>query len=88
MPIKETQIAIGYEYQAGNNQDRVVLGYTKDMRVVYATRGGNKKNPYDHRYTSKKETFAKACYARGAKLKPLALKQIIQNTHADSVIGK
>lgn len=83
------RIAIGYEYKAGNNQDRLVLGYSKDGRVVYASRGGNKKNLYKERHICSKENFLKAVYLRSpVKVSARVLKSINVATRADSVIGK
>ncbi len=88
MGICINNIKIGYEYQTPNNQDRLVLGFDKSGRVVYASRGGNVRNEYNARYACKKERFAKACGQRGSKFKATALKTIIKALNADVLLGK
>ena len=46
MAIAVSEIKKGWIYRTRNNQERMVLGWDKDGRVVYASRGGNVKNPF------------------------------------------
>mgnify|MGYP003603344648 CR=1 FL=1 len=83
------RIAKRYEYKAGDEQDRLVLGYTKDKRVVYATRGGKIKNRYTQRATCSKDRFSKAIYWRSPdKVSEEMLKSVISITHANTVLNK
>ncbi|MFA6290506.1 MAG: hypothetical protein WC637_01920 [Victivallales bacterium] len=88
MPIKMSDIEVGREYKAGNNQDRVVLGNAKKGRskIVYASRSGKPGNSYNFRIVSEKGRFAKACYKIGQKLSAMNLKEIIEDTNASSLI--
>lgn len=86
MGISTNEIEIGYEYQTPNNQDRVVLGYDKDGRVVYGSRGGNVKNPYTIREACTKERFADACSQKGRQITHDELDKIINDTNARSVL--
>ena len=87
--VPKPRIAKQYEYKAKNNQDRLVLGYTKDRRVVYAERGGGVKYPYKVRRTCARALFRKDIYWRSAEKVSLKMFNIVKAaTHADSVIGK
>lgn len=88
MGISISDIKIGYEYQTPNEQDRLVLGFDKNGRVVYASRGGKVKNEYNARYACKKERFAKACSQKGIKFRASALKKIIKDLRADILLAK
>lgn len=46
MPIDVTEIQKGWIYRTQKNQERLVLGWDKDDRVVYSSRGGNVMNPF------------------------------------------
>lgn len=46
MPIDIADIKKGSVYRTKNNQERLVLGWDKDGRVVYSSRGGNVMNPF------------------------------------------
>ncbi len=61
MAISEKDVQVGWEYQAGDDQDRVVLGCDGQGKVVYASRGGRVKNPYTQRQAAALGTFAEAC---------------------------
>lgn len=86
MPIKISEIKVGYEYKACENQDRVVLGFTEEGKVVYVSRGGGRQNPYKDRVICKKERFAKACYEIVGKIKKKTLDYIIQSTSSSPYI--
>ena len=61
MPIEIAEIAKGCIYRTKRNQERLVLGWDKDGRVVYSSRGGNLKNPfYNCHVRSSEARFAKA----------------------------
>lgn len=87
MSIKISDIAVGYEYQTPTKQDRAVLGYDKNGRVVYASRGGNALNQYKVWYACKSTRFANACAVMGKKLTSSALNKIVKDTNAASVIA-
>lgn len=87
--VPKLRVAKQYEYKAKNDQDRLVLGYTKDRRVVYAERGGGVKNRYTVRHTCARDLFRKDIYWRSAEKVSLKMFNIVKAvTHADSVIGK
>lgn len=88
MGICINDIKVGYEYQTSKNQDRLVLGFDKSGRVVYASRGGNVKNAYNARYACKKERFAKACSRKGSKIKAAEVKKIIKELNAEVLLEK
>ena len=47
----------GDVYKTSNNQVRIVLGFTPDGRVGYASRGGNTRLDYTNCETSSTERF-------------------------------
>ena len=88
MGIAVSDIEIGYEYKTPNNQDRVVLGFDKSGRVVYARRGGNIENPYNDREACTKKRFAAACSKKGSEVAAPVLKKIIKALNADVLLEK
>lgn len=61
MSIAVSEIKKGWIYRTKKNQERIVLGWDKDGRVVYSSRGGNVKNPFHNCHTRSSEArFAKA----------------------------
>lgn len=62
MPINATDIEKGWVYRTNTNQERLVLGWDKDGRVVYSSRGGNVMNPFKGNHTRCSESkFAEKC---------------------------
>jgi len=62
LAILVSEIERGWVYRTPSNQERLVLGWDKDGRVVYSPRGGNAMNPFHNDRTScSAETFARAC---------------------------
>ncbi len=62
MQISVSDIQKGWIYRTPTNQERLVLGWDKDDKVVYSSRGGNVMNEFKNsRTTSSAETFAQAC---------------------------
>ena len=46
MTIATSDIAKGWVYRTKKNQERLVLGWDRDDRVVYTSRGSDKTNPF------------------------------------------
>jgi hypothetical protein len=86
MPIDQSTVQAGWLYKTPNNQERVVLGCNADCKVVYASRGGNVQNAFDHREASSLKRFAEACSERVRQLSSDELQSIIQLCNASSVI--
>lgn len=86
MAIPEKDILVGWEYQAGDEQDRVVLGCDDKGKVVYASRGGRVKNQYTHRQAASLGTFADACTARVRQLPKDEFDTIFEACHAKHVV--
>lgn len=69
MSIVVTEIEQGWIYKIKRNQDRLVLGFDGEGKVVYASRGGNAMNPFDSGYTkSDPDRFASACIEKTRKV--------------------
>lgn len=65
MAIAISDIEAGWVYRTPTNQERLVLGWDKDNRVVYSSRGGNVKNPFQGIHTRcSAERFAEKCEAK------------------------
>lgn len=61
MSIEVSDIIKGCIYRTEKNQERLVLGWDKDDRVVYSSRGGNVKNPFHNCHVRSSDArFAKA----------------------------
>jgi hypothetical protein len=80
-------IAIGYVYKSGN-QHRLILGYTKDGRIVYAARSGIKMNAWGIGDVCSEQWFAKVCSVRLEKVEHKTLLAVIAATQANKRIGK
>ena len=46
MAMSETDIQKGWIYRTSNNQERLVLGWDRDGRVVYTSKGKNDATPF------------------------------------------
>lgn len=46
MAMSETDIQTGWIYRTSNNQERLVLGWDRDGRVVYTSKGRNEAAPF------------------------------------------
>jgi len=46
MAMSETDIQKGWIYRTSNNQERLVLGWDRDGRVVYTSKGKNDAAPF------------------------------------------
>lgn len=88
MPIKITEVQVGWIYKTPNNQERAVLGCNSDCKVVYASRGGYVQNEFIHREASTIERFAEACSEKVKELSDKELKNIIISCNASNVIIK
>ncbi|RNF82059.1 hypothetical protein [Montanilutibacter psychrotolerans] len=55
--MAESDIEKGWIYRTSNDQERLVLGWDRDGRVVYTSKGGNASAPFQNchvRITTKK----------------------------------
>lgn len=48
MAMSETDIQTGWIYRTSNNQERLVLGWDRDDRVVYTSKGRNEAAPFQN----------------------------------------
>ncbi|GAB3383498.1 hypothetical protein GCM10027432_13420 [Lysobacter fragariae] len=46
MAMSESDIQKGWIYRTSNNQERLVLGWDRDGRVVYSSKGRNEAAPF------------------------------------------
>lgn len=86
MPIEQSAVEAGWLYKTPNNQERVVLGCNSDCKVIYASRGGNVQNAFDHREASSLERFAEACSEKVRQLTADEMQKIVASCNASSVI--
>jgi len=86
MPINTNAVERGWLFKTPNNQERVVLGFNEENKVVYASRGGNIKNLFDHRETSSIERFAESCSERLEQYPEDRIAQIIVQCNAEALI--
>ncbi len=86
MTINEIDVIIGGKYKTPNNQERIVVGCNSDCKVVYASRGGNVKNEFDHRDAAPLSLFAEACSEKIGELTTDELSEIIEKCNAQTVI--
>lgn len=63
MTIQATDIQRGWLFKTPNNQERIVLGFNNENKVVYASRGGNVKGAFSVRESSI-ERFIEKCSER------------------------
>lgn len=87
MPINKSEVIIGGKYKTENNQERIVVGCSTDCKVVYASRGGNVKNEFDHREASSLDRFAEACSEKIDQLSPDELQEVIEKCNAQNAVG-
>ncbi|WP_334078956.1 hypothetical protein [Microbulbifer sp. M83] len=87
MPIEENEVVIGGVYKTLGNQERVVVGCNENCKVVYASRGGNVQNEFDHREASSIERFADSCSEKIGQLSPEELREIIEKCNAQNAIS-
>jgi len=86
MSILLTDIQRGWLYTTESDQERLVLGWTQDGRVVYTMRGGNALNPFTGRQTCSEERFANACIRKQLLVDDDALSTIMRNTNAGDIV--
>ena len=56
-------------------------------QVVYASRGGNVQNEFDHRNASSLKRFADACSEKIGNLTTAELNEVIEKCNAQNTIG-
>lgn len=88
MPINESEIIVGGKYKTPNNQERIVVGLTSENKVVYASRGGNVKNEFDHRNTSSLSRFSEACSEKIGQLTDSKILEALSVCNAQNEIEK
>ena len=72
MAMSETDIQKGWIYRTSNNQERLVLGWDRDGRVVYTSKGKNDAAPFHNchvRITGKR--FAQRATGRVSQVENL-----------------
>jgi hypothetical protein len=79
------EIEIGGEYATENNQHRVVLGCSKDCKIVYVSRGGNVQNGYNTCTESSLELFASVCERKLRQVPPKEFEKIFNKNKCDKV---
>ena len=48
MAMSESDIHTGWIYRTSHNQERLVLGWDRDGRVVYCSKGKDKERPFQN----------------------------------------
>ncbi|HET6784366.1 MAG TPA: hypothetical protein VFH12_11075 [Pseudoxanthomonas sp.] len=48
MAMSESDIQKGWIYRTSHNQERLVLGWDRDGRVVYCSKGKDKERPFQN----------------------------------------
>ncbi|MGR2919092.1 hypothetical protein [Acinetobacter sp. 1125_18A] len=64
MSIQAKDVQRGWLFRTPNNQERIVLGFNTEKKVVYAIRGGNVGGPFSVRNASSIERFIDKCSER------------------------
>lgn len=64
MSIQAQDVQRGWLFRTPNNQERIVLGFNSENKVVYASRGGNVGGPFSVRDASSIERFVDKCSER------------------------
>lgn len=85
MTINVNDVERGWLFKTENNQERVVLGFNDENKVVYASRGGNVKNLFDHREASSIERFATSCSERLEQYSEDRIAEIIVQCNAEGL---
>lgn len=85
MTITVNDVERGWLFKTENNQERVVLGFNDENKVVYASRGGNVKNLFDHREASSIERFATSCSERLEQYSEDRIAEIIVQCNAEGL---
>lgn len=84
MAILIGDIEKGWIYRTPKNQERLVLGWDKDDKVVYSSRGGNVMNEFNTRTKSSEESFSEAC---SEKLRQVSdIESLIESNNARDVV--
>lgn len=86
MAINTNEVQRGWLFRTPNNQERVVLGFNEDNKVVYASRGGNVKNPFDHREACSLERFVESCSERLEQYSEEHVSDIIVQCNAQNLV--
>ena len=86
MTIQISDVEAGYLYKTDNNQERVVLGCNVNGKVVYASRGGNVLNNFDHHVPCSVERFAASCSEKLYKVDETRFNEIIESSNAKGVL--
>ena len=86
MTINVNDVELGWLFKTSNNQERAVLGFDEDNKVVYASRGGNVNNLFDHREASSIERFASSCSERLEQYSDDRIAEIIVQCNAQNLV--
>ena len=87
MSINESDVVIGGKYKTEGDQERIVVGCNEDCKVVYASRGGNVQNEFDHREASSLSRFAEACSEKIGQLTTDELLEVIETCNAQNAVS-
>jgi len=87
MPISKSEVVIGGKYKTEGNQERIIVGCDNDCKIVYASCGGNVKNPFSQRTASSVETFIEACSEKIGQLTVDELQEAIKTCNAQNAVS-
>lgn len=85
MPINSNDIESGWLFKTPNNQERIVLGFNLEGKVVYASRGGNVQGPFSVRNESSIERFIDSCSERKEQYSEDRMNEIILQCNAQGL---
>jgi hypothetical protein len=85
MPINSNDIESGWLFKTPNNQERIVLGFNSEGKVVYASRGGNVQGPFAVRDVSSVERFTDSCSERLEQYSEARMSEIVQECNAQGL---
>lgn len=85
MAIQENDVERCWLFRTPNNQERIVLGFNSDNKVVYASRGGNVKGSFSVREKSSIDRFIESCSERLEQYTIEQMEQVIEQCNAQNL---